>query len=288
MQKLKSNVNWFFAASATASYLLGVMIASWSGLAVNILTLIAGLIIFYAFTLLQELQRFLTSNRVNPFTRVRSGGQNQSSSALTLIVAAFFVIFAGLYLLLQAEVLIGTNSLLLTALAFVVLLSIGRYSRLWVNSMSWLFEGLVVSPIMFLLGSAIQEYQFSYLLFLLCLPVFFLYSASAITLLFSEYDQNSAARKNGFIASVGWEKALKFHHGLALLTYLVLLIYLASSNTWSRNWPTLLLSLISGAEVLFLQQMAGGMRPNWQLLRALAIVQFFSLLYLLAYPLLIK
>ena len=288
MQKLKLNVNWFFAASATASYLLGVMIASWSGLAVNILTLIAGLIIFYAFTLLQELQRFLTSNRVNPFTRVRSGGQNQSSSALTLIVAAFFVIFAGLYLLLQAEVLIGTNSLLLTALAFVVLLSIGRYSRLWVNSMSWLFEGLVVSPIMFLLGSAIQEYQFSYLLFLLCLPVFFLYSASAITLLFSEYDQNSAARKNGFIASVGWEKALKFHHGLALLTYLVLLIYLASSNTWSRNWPTLLLSLISGAEVLFLQQMAGGMRPNWQLLRTLAIVQFFSLLYLLAYPLLIK
>lgn len=288
MQKLKLNVNWFFVASATASYLLGVIIASWSGLAVNILTLIAGLIIFYAFTLLQELQRFLTSNRVNPFTRVRSGGQNQSSSALTLIVAAFFVIFAGLYLLLQAEVLIGTNSLLLTALAFVVLLSIGRYSRLWVNSMTWLFEGFVVSPIMFLLGSAIQEYQFSYLLFLLCLPIFFLYSASAITLLFSEYDQNSAARKNGFIASVGWEKALKFHHGLTLLTYLVLLIYLASSNTWSRNWPTLLLSLISGAEVFFLQQMAGGMRPNWQLLRALAIVQFFSLLYLLAYPLLIK
>ena len=288
MQKLKLNVNWFFVASATASYLLGVMIASWSGLAVNILTLIAGLIIFYAFNLLQELQRFLTSNRVNPFTRVRSGGQNQSSSALALIVAAFFVIFAGLYLLLQAEVLIGTNSLLLIALAFVVLLSIGRYSRLWVNSMTWLFEGLVVSPIMFLLGSAIQEYQFSYLLFLLCLPIFFLYSASAITLLFSEYDQNSAARKNGFIASVGWEKALKFHHGLMLLTYLVLLIYLASSNTWSRNWPTLLLSLISGAEVFFLQQMAGGMRPNWQLLRALAIVQFFSLLYLLAYPLLIK
>ena len=288
MQKLKLNVNWFFVASATASYLLGVMIASWSGLAVNILTFIAGLIIFYAFTLLQELQRFLTSNRVSPFTRVRYGGQNQSSSALMLIVAAFFVIFAGLYLLLQAEVLIGTNLLLLTALAFVVLLSIGRYSRLWVNSMTWLFEGLVVSPIMFLLGSAIQEYQFSYLLFLLCLPIFFLYSASAITLLFSEYDQNSAARKNGFIASVGWEKALKFHHGLMLLTYLVLLIYLASSNTWSRNWPTLLLSLISGAEVFFLQQMAGGMRPNWQLLRALAIVQFFSLLYLLAYPLLIK
>ncbi len=60
MQKLKLNVNWFFVASATASYLLGVIIASWSGLAVNILTLIAGLIIFYAFTLLQELQRFLT------------------------------------------------------------------------------------------------------------------------------------------------------------------------------------------------------------------------------------
>ncbi len=288
MQKVKLNINWFFAASATASYLLGVMIASWSGRAISFVSLAAGLVIFCAFYLLQEVQRFLTSNRVNPFTRVRPGGQNLSSSALTLIVGAFFAIFAGLYLLLRAEVLIGTNLLLLTALAVVTFLSIGRFSRLWFNSMSWLFEGLVVSPIMFLLGSAIQEYQFSYLLFLLWMPIFFLFSASAITILFSEYDQNKASRSNSFIASVGWERALRFHHSLIILTYISLLIYLATSNTWSRNWPTLLLSLISGAEVFFLQQMAGGMRPNWQLLRALAIVQFFSLIYLLVYPLLIK
>lgn len=285
---MKLNINWFFAASATASYFLGVMIASWSGRAISFVSLAAGLIIFFAFYLLQEVQRFLTSNRVNPFTRVRPGGQNLSSSALTLIVGAFFAIFAGLFLLLRAEVLIGTNLLLLTALAVVTFLSMGRFSRLWFKSMAWLFEGLVVSPIMFLLGSAIQEYEFSYLLFLLWMPIFFLYGASAITLLFSDYDQNKASRNSGFIASVGWEKALKFHHGLTILTYLSLLIYLATSNTWSRNWPTLLLSLISGAEVFFLQQMAGGMRPNWQLLRALAIVQFFSLIYLLAYPLLIK
>jgi len=288
MQKLKLSVNWFFALSATASYLLGVIIASWSGRPINLLTLAAGLIIFSALYLLQVLQRFLTSNRINPFTQVRSGGQNQSSTALTLIVGAYFVIFAGLYLLLQAQVLIGINLLFLIALALVVFLSLGRFSRLWFNSMSWFFEGLVVSPIMFLLGSAIQEYQSSYLLFLLCLPIFFLYGASAITLLFSEYDQSSASRSNGFIASVGWEKALKFHHVLTLLTYLALLVYLATSNTWSRNWPTLLLSLISGAEVFFLQQIAGGMRPKWQLLRALAILQFFSLIYLLAYPLIIK
>ena len=288
MQKLKLNFNWFFLTSATASYLLGVMIASWSGRAIKIVSLIVGLVIFYALYLLQVVQRFLTSNRVNPFTRVRPGGQNLSSSALTLIVGAFFVIFGGLYLLLQAEVLIGTNLLLLMALAIIVFLSIGRYSRLWFNSMSWLFEGLVISPIMFLLGSAIQEYQFSYLLFLLWMPIFFLYGASAITLLFSDYDQNKTSRNSSFITSVGWEKALKFHHGLILLTYISLLIYLATSNTWSRNWPTLLLGLISGAEVFFLQQIAGGMRPNWQLLRTLAIVQFFSLIYLLAYPLLTK
>jgi len=288
MQKVKLNINWFFAASATASYLLGVMIASWSGRAINFGSLAAGLIIFYAFYLLQEVQRFLTSNQVNPFTRVRPGGQNLSSSALTLIVGAFFAIFAGLYLLLRAEVLIGTNLLILTALAIVTFLSMGRFSRLWYNSMAWLFEGLVVSPIMFLLGSAIQEYQFSYLLFLLWMPIFFLFSASAITILFYEYDQNRSTRCNSFFALVGWAHVLSFHHSLLVLTYLSLLIYLATSNTWSRNWPTLLLSLLSGAEVFFLQQMAGGMRPNWQLLRALAIVQFFSLIYLLAYPLLIK
>ena len=285
---MKLNINWFFALSATTSYLFGVLIAASSGRSINFLSLAAGLLIFFAFYLLQTIQHFLTSNRVNPFTRVRSAGQNRSSVFQVLILGAFFAIFAGLFLLLKAKVLIGTNLLLLTALALVMFLSTGRFSRLWFYSMSWLFEGLMVSPLMFLLGSAIQEYQFSYLLFLLWMPVFFLYGTSAITLMFSEFDQNSSTRSNSFIASVGWEKALKFHHVLTVMTYVSLLGYLATSNTWSRNWPTLLLGLVSGVEVFLLEQMARGMRPNWPLLRALAIVQFFSMIYLLAYPLLIK
>ena len=172
MQKMKLSFNGFFVASTTASYLLGVMIASSSGHSINFLSLAAGLIIYYAFYLLQTIQLYLTSNRVNPFTRVKSAGQSRSSTAQVLIFGAFFAIFAGLYLLLQAEVLIGTNLLLLIALAFVMFLPMGRFSRLWFNSMSWLFEGLVVSPLMFLLGSAIQEYLFSYLLFLLWMPIF--------------------------------------------------------------------------------------------------------------------
>lgn len=288
MQKMKLNLNWFFLSAATASYLMGVVIARSSGRPLNIVNLLAGLAIFFALYLLQVVQRFLTSNKVNPFTKVRSTGSNRSSTVLTVIFVAFFVIFAGLYFLLRAEVLIGTNLFLLTILAIVLFLSMGRFSRLWFDSMAWLFEGLIVSPIMFLLGSAIQEFPFSRLLILLWMPIFFLYAASAITLLFSEFDQNSSVRSNNFLSSVGWEKALKFHHVLVLLTYVALIVYLALSNTWSRNWPALLLSLISGAEVFFLEQMAGGMRPNWQLIRALAIVQFFSLIYLLTYPLLIQ
>ena len=288
MQKMKLNFNWFFVSAATASYLLGVAIASSSGRKINLVALLSGLLIFFAFYLLQLVNRYLTSNRVNPFTKVKSFSQYRSSTALTLIFGGFFAIFAGLYFLLQAKVLIGTNLLLLIMLALVMFLSMGRFSRLWFNSMSWLFDGLVVSPLVFLLGSAIQEYQFSYLILLLWMPLFFLFAASAIALLFSEYDQNSSMRNNSFIASVGWEKALRFHHVLIALTYVALLVYLTTSNTWSRNWPALLLSLVSGAEVFFLEQMAKGMRPNWQLIRALAIVQFFSLIYLLTYPLLIQ
>ncbi len=288
MQKIKLKFNAFFAASASASYLLGVVIARSSGLSINFLTLLAGLLIFFAYYLLQLIQLFLTSNRVNPFTKVRSAEQNRNSSAQVLIFGAFFAVFAGLYFLFKAQVLIGTNLLILISLALVMFLSLGRFSRLWFNTMSWVFEGLVVAPLMFLLGSAIQEYAFSYLLFLLWMPIFFLYGASAITLLFSDYDQNRSTRNSNFIASVSWEKALKFHHILIILSYLGLLIYMAASNTWSRNWPALLLSVVSGVEVFYLEQMARGIKPNWQLLRGLAIVQFFSLIYLLAYPLLIK
>jgi len=287
MQKMKLTFNWFFVSAAIASFLLGVVIASSAGHILNYMTLFGGLLIFLALYLLQVLQRFMTSNKVNPFTHVKSGAQNQSATSLTIMLCAFFAIFAGLYLLLRAEVLIGTNLLLLTFLALVMVISFGRFSRVWFDSMSWFFEAVIVSPLMFLLGSAIQEYQFSYLLLVLWIPLFALYSASAITLLFSEYDQNNTGRAGSFIASVGWEKALKFHHGLIVLTYVSLVAYLAVSGSWSSNWPALLLVLISGVEVFLLEQMARGMRPNWSFLRALAIIQFFSLIYLLAYPLLI-
>ena len=117
----------------------------------------------------------MTSNRVNPFTKVRGVGESQSATALTLILAGFFGVFAGMYFLLQAKVLIGVNMMLIIALAVLMFLSLGRFSRLFTSTMSWLFEGLVVSPILFLLGSSVQEYQFTPLLFLLWMPLFFLY-----------------------------------------------------------------------------------------------------------------
>ena len=288
MQKIKLHFDWFFVAAASASYFFGVVVARFSGRPLKILNLAAGLLIFFSFYLLQKVQIYMTSNRVNPFTKVRGVGESQSATALTLILAGFFGVFAGMYFLLQAKVLIGVNMMLIIALAVLMFLSLGRFSRLFTSTMSWLFEGLVVSPILFLLGSSVQEYQFTPLLFLLWMPLFFLYGVSAITLLFSEYDKSSSARSNSFIASVGWEKALRFHHALILLCYVSLFIYILTSNTWSRNWPALLLSIVSGLEVFLLEQMAGGMRPNWKLIRALAIVQFFSLIYLLTYPLLIQ
>lgn len=287
MQKIKLMINYFFVSAVAASYLLGVVIAKAAGNKVNYLSILAGLLIFSGLYLLQVLQRFFTSNKVNPFTRVRAGSQNQSMTALVIMIGAFLAVFCGLFLLLRARVLIGTNLLLITTMSLVMVVSFGRFSRQWFDSLSWFFEGLIVAPLMFLLGSAIQEFQFSYLLFVLWIPIFALYSASAIMLLFAEYDLNKTTRAGSFITLAGWEKALKFHHGLIILTYLSLLGYLIISGSWSQNWPALALSLMSGVESYLLEQMAAGMRPNWLLMKTLAIVQFFSLIYLLAYPLFI-
>ena len=178
MQKVKLNLNWFFIFSAAASYLFGVMIAKSTGHSINFLSLAAGMLIFVSFYLLQKIQLFLTSNRVNPFTKVRSTEKTQSTTILSYILGAFFAIFASLYFLLQAQVLIGINLILLVFLAFVMFLSMGRFSRLWFTSMSWLFEGLMVSPFMFLLGSLIQEY-----------PYFNLFVALDADFLYTEHQQ---------------------------------------------------------------------------------------------------
>lgn len=288
MQKLKLSFNWFFVCAAISSYLFGVVIAHAGGEKFNLFPFVAGLLIFLGFYLLQLLQRHLTSNKLNLFTRINTSAQSQPAPALSVMVTAFFAVFVGLYLLLKAEVLIGTNFLLVMSLALVMVVSFGRFSRQWFDGLSWFFEGLIVSPLMFLLGCSIQEYRLSYLLLVLWIPIFAMYSSAAITLLFSEYDQNRNVRTEGFIAKVGWEKALRFHHALLGLAYVSLTAYLFLSGSWAANWPVLALLVVSGLEVYLLERMAAGMKPNWLFLKTLAIVQFFSLIYLLAYPLLIN
>ena len=152
MQKIKLRVNEFFYSAAIASYLLGVVIARHSGLRINLINLAAGVLIFSAFYLLQLLQRFMTSNRINPFTRVRSGAQNQSTTIQILIIGAFFWNIRRLIPLLRTKVLIGTN-FYSSQRSAVMFLSMGRFTRLWFNTMTWLFEGWVVSSLMLLLGA---------------------------------------------------------------------------------------------------------------------------------------
>jgi len=61
---------------------------------------------------------------------------------------------------------------------------------------------------------------------------------------------------------------MTLHHILVALGYLGLGFYLYISGAWVIAWPVLLMMSVSLFEIWQLQRIAGGMRPNWGLLKA--------------------
>jgi len=76
---------------------------------------------------------------------------------------------------------------------------------------------------------------------------------------------------------------MTLHHILVSLGYLGLGFYLYISGAWVIAWPVLLMMSVSLFEIWQLQRIAGGMRPNWGLLKATAITQYLGILYILLF-----
>lgn len=287
VKKTRLEHNWFFVAACLVAYLLGVFTAGSAGRRWNWVTFACGLVIVGAFYFLQRILLYVSSSRVNLFTRVGASQRLQHAGLVYVIFALFALVIGAAYLLLKEQVLIGVNLLWLTGIALLVFFPISASARLWTTPYRWTFEGLIVSPLMIFLGSSLQSYSPAPLLYMISVPVLLLYCASAIALQFAGYARDVEQGNRTFLVGIGWERALRFHNVLIVLAYIAYLAYLYASGSWVFNWTAMLTIIISLLEVYLLGALAQGMKPNWPLLNSVAVMQFMAFLYLLIYALIV-
>lgn len=129
------------------------------------------------------------------------------------------------------------------------------------------FSLVMVSP-----GSLIVE---------LTLPLTFVFLAMKIAMGFQTYGFDSSRDRLSLTTILGWQKALLMHNLFTLIAFVLLGFFLLIGLPWSLTWPPLLVLPIGVLQILHLQNIANGAKPNWRYLNLLSVGAFLLMSYLI-------
>lgn len=276
----------FFLIASLLSYTVSAITTRFQQGRFDSWAFFAGILIFLSGYALKSLLDYLTSNRINPYARLSYDKKDKKYQLFLITIVLFAAFFTVVYYLLQKNLLIGVNLIYISILLFLFLMPLSRFGKIFFHSYDVLLEALIVSPLLFFLGSGLQSHNPGTKDLLLALPLFFFYIGTAIAYQFPDYDKDSKAAATSLLGQIGWENGIKMHNITLLLAWLSLMLYLIVTQTFALYLPILLISGISLFEIYLLNRISMGMKPNWGLLRTTAVLQFFSISYLLVLPML--
>lgn len=274
----------FFIFAAHLSLLAGSVLAGFRSGGFNRLNLILGIGTILLAFLLKALLDHLTTNKINPYTKINLSRQDNKSGLILLTVFLFMALFSILFLLLRQRILIGVNLFYIITIFALFFLPVTVVGKVFVRKYDLFLEAIVVSPLFFLFGMGLQhENPVSYD-FLMALPLFFCYMATAIAFNISDIEKGSALYETGMIGQLGWENAFKLHNFSILLTYIPLFLYQILTKTFALYWPVLISSVMALFEIFLLSRILLGVKPNWNFIRMTALLHYFTIIYILIYP----
>jgi len=276
-------INGFFLASGVFTYTLGIVLALQAGQAWNATSYFLGLLVFFGFYLLERTYAYLSRSKINVFSTLQRSRRLRSPE----LVFFLFFLFAALLLCVYFISLLGglrsPNWVWFLLLAVGILMNVSKNLNQWNMPYRWMTDGIIISPVLLFWGASLAKLDSTPVLFFLSLPLLFFYLASQTSLQFETYGEDLKKGHQALLVSIGWERGMTLHHILVALGYLGLGFYLYMSGAWAIAWPVLMMMSVSLLEVWQLQRIAGGMRPNWGLLKATAITQYLGVVYILLF-----
>mgnify|MGYP001022543250 CR=1 FL=1 len=278
--------NAFFVFASILSYLVGALLAGFENGRLNFSTLLIGLFVYLSIFTLQQLFNYLTTTKINPYSRVNFERGNKKAQLFILTIVLFMILVFLVYLLLRLNMLIGVNLIFISLLTLLMLMTIFRLSKMIYQTYSLLIEALIVSPLMLLFGTGLQGINPGSGHVLLTVAFFLLYVSIRSSLFFEHFGVNQKSNERSLLDFIGWENGMRLQNASLVLAYLVFAFYFYRNGSLSQNIPTLLTSSFGIFTMYLLNRLARGMKPQWQVIKATAFIHFFSVCYLLIFPLL--
>ena len=146
---LKKDV--YFVYATHLSFLAGSLLAGFRSGNFIRPNLILGICIFFLAFVLKALLDYLTSNKINPYTKINLSRQDNKTSLMITTRFLFMMLFLILYLLLQQKILIGVN-LIYIVLIFTLFFFLLRLSGKYLRKYDIILEALIVSLCIFCLN----------------------------------------------------------------------------------------------------------------------------------------
>lgn len=276
-------VDGFFLAAGIFTYTLGTVLALQAGQAWNAAKFFLGLFIFFGFYLLERTYAYLSRSKINVFSTLQRSRRLRSPELVFFLFFIFAALLLCVYFLSLSGGLRSPTWVWFLLLAVGILMNVSRNLNQWNMPYRWMTDGIVISPVMLFWGASLAVLDSTPILFFLSLPLLFFYLASETSLQFETYGEDLKKGRQALLVSIGWEHGITLHHILIALGYLGLGFYLFISGAWTIAWPVLLMMSVSLLEIWQLQRIAAGMRPNWGLLKANAIIQYLGVVYILLF-----
>lgn len=130
-----------------------------------------------------------------------------------------------------------------------------------------------------------QTGEFHRLIAMLTFPLLALFLALQMVLGLPGFGRDLSAGRKNLIQQTGWERGVRLHHLLIVSCYLLLGLALLSGLPWRLTWPTLLSVPFAVYQVMQMEQITTGAKPNWKLLTLNAVVTFGLVVYLMTFSL---
>lgn len=276
-------INGFFLSSGVFTYTLGTVLALQAGQAWNAITFFLGLLVFFGFYLLERTYAYLSRSKINVFSTLQRSRRLRSPELVFFLFFLFAALLLCVYFISLSGDLRSPNWIWFLLLAVGILMNVSKNLNQWNMPYRWMTDGIIISPVLLFWGASLAKLDSTPVLFFLSLPLLFFYLASQTSLQFETYGEDLKKGQQALLVSIGWERGMTLHHILVALGYLGLGFYLYMSGAWAIAWPVLLMMSVSLFEVWQLQRIAGGMRPNWGLLKATAITQYLGIVYILLF-----
>jgi len=274
---LASLLTTYFLGAGLVQYVRGMR--SWSSFFEGLLFLVLIVTSLELLILLREL-----TNRAHWPERFTYVEVKRLSWVIVILVAVFMTTTTSILINWMAQgMLLQGVSLLFVGLVGIAFLYYVAEFKGRLRPYQLLLSGLlfiVIPPALAFFIQSTDHHRFLTFVVIGLLPAYLAYQ---LLIQIKRFDHDRAREIKTIVTQIGWEKAMVFHNGMILLTFLIFALIAVFGFPWFLLWPVFLVLPIGLLEIVLMERVRRGERPMWQVMQIATLCVFFIPIYLLGF-----